>query len=37
MYGDVSKANELLHWKTEKTLEEALKDAWRWECKLAKK
>jgi UDP-glucose 4-epimerase len=37
IYGDVSKANELLHWKTEKTLEEALKDAWRWECKLAKK
>jgi UDP-glucose 4-epimerase len=37
IYGDVTKANELLNWKTEKTLEEALRDAWRWECKLAKK
>ncbi|WP_304235233.1 UDP-glucose 4-epimerase GalE [Jiulongibacter sediminis] len=37
IYGDVSKANNLLNWKTEKTLQEALKDAWRWEQKLALK
>lgn len=37
IYGDVSKANKVLNWKTEKTLEEALRDAWRWEQKLAQK
>ncbi len=35
IYGDVSKANKLLNWKTEKSLEDALKDAWNWELKLA--
>jgi UDP-glucose 4-epimerase len=34
IYGDVSKANNVLNWKTEKSLEDALKDAWRWEQKL---
>ncbi len=37
IYGDVSKANRLLGWKTEKSLEDALEDAWRWEQKIAKK
>ncbi|MGR3812333.1 UDP-glucose 4-epimerase GalE [Jiulongibacter sp. NS-SX5] len=37
IYGDVSKANKLLNWKTQKSLEEALKDAWRWEQKLAER
>ncbi|MFT7435102.1 MAG: UDP-glucose 4-epimerase [Psychromonas sp.] len=37
IYGDVRKANDLLKWKTEKSLEEALADAWKWEQKLAKK
>lgn len=36
IYGDVTKANKVLNWKTEKTLEDALRDAWKWECKLAK-
>ncbi len=30
IYADVSKANTILGWKTEKTLEDSLKDAWRW-------
>jgi UDP-glucose 4-epimerase len=34
IYGDVSKALKILNWKTEKTLEESLKDAWNWELKL---
>jgi UDP-glucose 4-epimerase len=34
IYGDVSKANKFLNWRTEKTLKEALRDAWRWEKKL---
>lgn len=37
IYGEVSKAANELHWKTEKSLEDALRDAWRWEQKLAKK
>ncbi len=37
VYGDVKKANDVLNWKTEKSLEQALEDAWKWEQKLAKK
>ena len=37
IYGDVSKANKILNWHTEKTLEDSLRDAWRWEQKLARK
>ena len=37
IYGDVTKANNILNWKTEKSLEEALRDAWKWECRLAEK
>lgn len=35
IYGDVSKANRVLNWKTEKSLEDSLADAWRWEQHLA--
>jgi UDP-glucose 4-epimerase len=34
IYGDVEKASKILNWKTEKSLEESLKDAWTWELKL---
>lgn len=34
IYGDVEKASKVLNWKTEKSLEESLKDAWTWELKL---
>lgn len=37
IYGNVEKAEKIMGWKTEKTLEESLKDAWRWEKKLMKK
>ena len=37
IYGSVEKAEKLLGWKTEKSLEESVKDAWRWEKKIAKK
>jgi UDP-glucose 4-epimerase len=30
-YADVSKAAELLNWKTEKTLDDMCKDAWNWQ------
>ncbi len=36
VYADTSKANEVLGWKTEKTLDEMLKSAWDWEQALAK-
>jgi UDP-glucose 4-epimerase len=36
IYGNVEKANQILGWKTEKTLEESLKDAWRWQKKVSK-
>ena len=32
-YADTSKANQNLHWKTEKSLEEALLSAWQWQLK----
>lgn len=31
IFGDVQKAAKILNWKTEKSLEDALKDAWRWQ------
>jgi UDP-glucose 4-epimerase len=37
IYGNVEKARQILNWKTEKTLEESLRDAWAWELKLNKK
>lgn len=33
-YADTTKANKVLGWKTEKTLEDAMEDAWRWEKKI---
>lgn len=36
IYGSVEKAEKLLGWKTEKSLEDSVKDAWRWEKKIAK-
>jgi len=33
IWADPSKANKLLHWKAEYTLEDALRDAWNWEKK----
>lgn len=30
-YADTTKANDILGWKTEKTLDDAMEDAWRWE------
>ncbi|QAA82983.1 UDP-glucose 4-epimerase GalE [Aequorivita sp. H23M31] len=34
VYADTQKANEVLGWKAEKTMEEALASAWKWEKKL---
>ncbi len=34
-YADVSKANRELGWKAEKTVEDAVRDAWRWQQKLS--
>ncbi len=34
VYGDTSKANKILNWKTEKSLTQAMADAWRWEQEL---
>ncbi len=33
-YADTTRANNILGWKAEKTLEEAMADAWRWEKKI---
>lgn len=33
-YADTTKANHILGWKSEKTLEDAMEDAWRWEQKI---
>jgi UDP-glucose 4-epimerase len=30
-FADTSKANDILGWKAERSLEQALKDAWEWE------
>ncbi len=32
-YSDPSKARELLHWQTEKTLDDMCRDSWRWQSK----
>jgi UDP-glucose 4-epimerase len=34
VYADPSKANEVLNWKTERSLSEALNDSWNWEQKI---
>ena len=34
VYADTKKANEILGWKTEKTMEDALESAWKWEKKV---
>ncbi|MDN3724713.1 UDP-glucose 4-epimerase GalE [Aequorivita sp. SDUM287046] len=34
VYADTKKANEVLGWKTEKTMEDALESAWKWERKI---
>lgn len=34
IFGNVEKAEKILNWKTEKSLEESLRDAWAWELKL---
>lgn len=34
VYADTTKANEILGWKAEKTMEEALESSWNWERKL---
>lgn len=36
IYGSVEKSERLMGWKTEKTLEDSVRDAWRWEKKIAK-
>jgi UDP-glucose 4-epimerase len=36
VYADCSKSKEILGWQTEKTLVEALRDAWNWQHKLSK-
>jgi UDP-glucose 4-epimerase len=33
-YADTKRAIEILGWKSKKTLEDALKDAWKWQKKL---
>lgn len=33
-YADTTKANQVLGWKAEKTLDDAMADAWRWEKKI---
>lgn len=35
VFADPSKSNKLLGWKTRKSIDDALKDAWRWEQQLA--
>jgi len=36
IFGDVNKANEIMNWRAEYTLEDSLQDAWRWELELKK-
>ncbi|AXE19974.1 UDP-glucose 4-epimerase GalE [Runella rosea] len=35
IYAQVDKSREVMNWQTEKSLEDSLRDAWRWEQKLA--
>ena len=37
IYASVDKAADMLEWKTERSLDEALRDAWNWQLKLSKK
>ena len=37
VYADTTKANNLLHWKTELGLDEIVLSAWKWELELNKK
>lgn len=37
IWADVSKATTMLGWKTERTIEDALKDAWKWQLRLSEK
>jgi UDP-glucose 4-epimerase len=37
IWAQSEKANTVLKWKTEKTLADSLRDAWRWQQKLTKK
>ena len=30
-YADASKANDILGWKAEKTLQDMMRDSWRWQ------
>ncbi len=32
-YADASKADRVLHWRTEKTIEDMCRDSWNWEQK----
>jgi UDP-glucose 4-epimerase len=34
MYADTTKSREVLGWSTERTLADALRDAWRWQLTL---
>jgi UDP-glucose 4-epimerase len=36
IYGDVSKSKKLLNWIAEKTIEDSMRDAWRWQQNLEK-
>jgi len=36
IYAQVDKSQQVMGWRAEKTLEESLRDAWRWQQKLAK-
>jgi UDP-glucose 4-epimerase len=35
VYADTQKSEKLLHWKAQKTLEDALRDAWNWQKKIS--
>ncbi len=37
IYATVDKANQVLNWRTEKTLADSLRDAWNWQKKLSEK
>jgi UDP-glucose 4-epimerase len=34
IYANATKANELLHWKAKRSIEDAVRDAWNWELAL---
>jgi UDP-glucose 4-epimerase len=35
VYADTQKSEKMLQWKAEKSLEEALRDAWHWQKKIS--